>query len=251
MSDELPGEPASRKVMVVVDEDDYQHLEYADEGRDLLIDPEIQVQQFPVDTDNKLLREMQRNGTLRPGTVLLQSPYDAGRYTPVEDAETTFAVEKYTLFSTGCMMLGATEVRVERIICEEQQGETEVEVGVERTGVRGNVEVENERIDSFRSQLNLRDEFEGGEANVDAAESLMRRTALINHPNLRSLLEMARVKNNQINSRDFHLDLTREVRQRMEIVADLKIPGSLGVTADVERFVEEKLDYSVDVSVQF
>lgn len=251
MTEQLPENPAERKILVVLDEDDYRSLEYDDEGRELLVNPEVHIQKFPVSGSDKTLQAMQREGLLRPGAMLLQSPHKGDVYADLSDAEDSFAVQKYTLFSTVCMTLGATEVCIDRIVCRDEQGETEVDVGISRPGGRGGVDFEHERIASLQSKISLLDKFKGGEPNVEAAEELLRETGLMNEPNLRSLLEMSRVGTNRIESREFHLDLTREVRRRLEIAAGLEIPAALGGALDVEHRSKEEVQYSVDVWVKF
>lgn len=251
MKDNLPENPAERKVLVVLDEADYDGCEYDDEGRELLLNPEVSVQQFPVESNDERLLHLQRQGLLRPGAMLLQSPYDGDQYVDIADAEDSFAVQKYLLSSSVCMHLGAKEVRVERILVRDETGETEVNIGGDKTGGQADLSAGHERVEKLCSQISLVDKFEGSEPNVNAAEDLMREAALLDNPILQSLLEMAKVDNNRIKSRRFQLDLTSEVKKRLELACSVGIPNIARVGGDLDRVFQENIEYRVSVAVDF
>lgn len=251
MTERLPENPAQRKLLVVLDEADYELCQYDEEGRKLLLNPEVNVQQFPVTSDDQTLLSLQREGLLRPGARLLQSPYDGQLYVDIADAEDSFAVQKYTLFSSVCMFLGATKVQVTRIMCRDRDGTVEVNIGGDRMGVQADGRVQHERVEKLRTKISLCDEFEGGEADVEAAGTLMRTAGLMSNPNLRSLLEMAKVSNNRIKSREFQLDLTRETKSRLELALSVGIPGVARGSGDADIRSRENVEYQVSVRVDF
>lgn len=245
------GDLVHRKLIVGLTQDEFERCEYDSEGRELLSNPEVLVQPFPVQSSNDTLLELQRNGQLRPGVMLVQSPFDDGVYADITDAEDSFAARKYMLFSAVCMLLGAKEVRVERITLKDEKGEVDLSVGGERLGVAGDAGVSYERVENLRSKLSLVDKFDGGEPDVAAAESLMKRARLMQDPNLLSLLEMARIGSNRILSRNLTVNLSSEVNKRMELAVNVGVPKAFSGTVAMELKNHKKVEYRVSVAVDF
>jgi len=242
---------SQRKLIVAMTEAEREQCEYDPEGRDLLNNPEVLVQQYPVQRRDETLLELQHSGQLRPGVMLVQSPFDDNVYEDIADAEDSFAVRKYTLFSTVCMLLGAKEVRVERITLKDEKGEVDLSAGGDRMGGTGNVGVSYERAESLRAKLSLVDKFVGGDADVVAAERIMRRAGLMRDPNLFSLLEMARVDSNRIRSRTLTINLSSEANKRMELAAAVGVPKIFSGNVAMELENYKKTEYKVIVEVKF
>ena len=62
----------------------------------------------------RLVQDLVDSGLVRPGAVLIQSPFDKNTYENSMQAVERFALEKHLHFSTLCMYLGAREVTVEQ-----------------------------------------------------------------------------------------------------------------------------------------
>ena len=99
--------------------------------------------------------------------------------------------------------------------------------------------------------MNLRDEFEGGPADVGAAERLLRRTGLLADPNMRTLIEMRRDGGNQLKARTLVLNLSSEAKSSLNVVGRIKVPAFVKLSAEYERVVKEQHDYTLTVTVRF
>ncbi len=73
-------------------------------------------------------------------------------------------------FSTLCMHLGAKEVSVEQIDLRTRTGRSTLDIKGERLQASARLTVESEELEALRAQMNLRDEFVGGPADVVAAD---------------------------------------------------------------------------------
>lgn len=219
-----------------------------------MLDEEAHVLQFPVrahDDAPTALRNIVDAGLARPGNVLVLSPYDADTYEEAALAPQRFALAKHMYFSTLCMHLGAKEVVVEQIELRTRSGKSTLEVKGERMGAGAQGTVGAEDLEKFRAQMNLRDEFEGGRADVVAAERLLRSTGLWADANMRTLIEMRREGANQLKTRKLVLSLSSEAKSNLNVVGRLRIPAFVKLSAEYDRVVKEQQDYTLTVVVKF
>ena len=149
------------------------------------------------------------------------------------------------------MHLGAKEVSVEQIDLRTRAGKSTLDIKGERLQASAQLTVENQELERFRAQLNLRDEFAGGPADVVAAERLLRRTGLWSDPNMRTLLEMRRDGTNQLLTRKLVLSLSSEAKNNLSVVGRLKIPAFVKLSGKYDRVVQEQYDYTLTVLVRF
>lgn len=252
----FPNEPGSRKAVLVLQQHDLEKCVYEPGAAQSLLDEEAHVLQFPVRPQGEMstaLRNIIDAGLARPGTILVQSPFDPDIYEEASLAHQRFALAKHMYFSTLCMHLGAKEVSVEQIDLRTRSGKTSIDVKGDRPGVgsQASVKAEAEELERFRAQMNLLDEFIGGPPDVDAAERLLRRTGLLADPNMRTLLEMRRDGANQLRTRKLVLSLSSEARSNLNVVGRLKVPAFVRLSAEYDRVVKEQQDYTLTVVVRF
>lgn len=252
----FPDDPSSRKAVLVLQQHDLEKCAYEPGAAQALLDEEAYVLQFPVCPKGEVstaLRNIIDAGLARPGTILVQSPFDSDVYEEAALAPQRFALAKHMYFSTLCMHLGAKEVCVEQIDLRTRTGKTSIDVKGDRpgAGVQASVKAEAEELERFRAQMNLLDEFTGGPPDVDAAERLLRRTGLQTDPNMRTLLEMRRDGSNQLQMRKLALSLSSEARSNLNVVGRLKVPAFVKLSSEYERVVNEQLDYTLTVVVRF
>ena len=111
---------------------------------------------------------------------------------------------------------------------------------------------DSKELESFRSQLTLKDEFEGGEPEVKAATELLQRTGLSGDANMRGLLNIFQGQNIKIKSRTLELNLTTEVHRNLKVLANLKVPKFLAsLEADYDSKVQEQTEYTLNITVNF
>lgn len=250
----FPDDPGSRKAILILQQHDLEKCAYEPGAAQSLLDEEAYILQSPVRPQGEVstaLRNIVDSGLARPGTMLVQSPFDPNTYEEASLAPQRFALAKHMYFSTLCMHLGAKEVSVEQIDLRTRAGKTSVDVKGERLGASAQASIEAEEIESFRAQLNLRDEFAGGAPDFAAAERLLRRTGLLADPNMRTLLEMRRDGANQLLTRKLVLSLSSEAKSNLNVVGRLKVPSFVKLSVEYERVVKEQHDYTLTVIVRF
>lgn len=250
----FPNDPSSRKAVLVLQDHDIEKCAYVPGAAQALLDEEAYILQFPLRIQGDFpiaLQNIVDAGLARPGNILVQSPYDIDSYEEAALAPQRFALAKHMYFSTLCMHLGAKEVVVEQVDLRTRSGKSTLDVKGERHGASAQVSIEAEELEKFRAQMHLRDEFEGGPADVGAAERLLRRTGLLADPNMRTLVEMRRVGANQLKTRKLVLSLSSETKNNLNVVARLKVPAFVNLSAEYDRVVKEQQDYTLTVVVRF
>jgi hypothetical protein len=200
----FPTDPGSRKAVLILQQHDLEKCSYEPGAAQTLLDDEAFVLQFPIFVDEGAPAALQNicdSGLARPGSVLVQSPYDADTYEDASLASQRFALAKHMYFSTLCMFLGAKEVSVEQIDLRTSSVKVSIDANGERLGGGAQMDVESEELEKLRTQMHLRDEFTGGPPDIAAAERLLRRIGLWSDPSMRTLVEMRREGGNQLVAR--------------------------------------------------
>ena len=250
----VPNDPSSRKAILVLRQHDLERCAYEPDAAQSLFDEEAYVLQFPVrmqDDASLARRTIVDAGLVRPGGMLVQSPFDADTYEEASLAPQRFALAKHMYFSMLCMHLGAKEVSVDQIDLRTRTGKTSVDVKAERLGVSAQVSIEAEELERFRAQMNLCDEFTGGPPDIAAAEKLLRRTGLLADPSMRTLFEMRRDGVNQLLTRKLTLSLSNEAKSNLNVVGRLKVPKFVTLSVEYDRVIKEQHDYTLTVLVKF
>jgi len=250
----FPADPGRRRAIVVLQQHDIDRCAYEPGAAQALLDDEAYVLQFPLRAASEMpaaLRNIVDSGLARPGGMLVQSPYDPDHYEEASLASRRFALAKHTYFSTFCMYLGARSVSVEQVDLRTNTGKTTLDIKGERPVGSAQVTVESSDLENFRAQMHLLDEFTGGSADLGAAERLLRRTGLWSDPNMRTLLEMRRDGTNQLTTRRLVLSLSSEAQSNLNVVGRLKIPAFMKLSAEYDRVVRERHDYTLTVLVKF
>tara|TARA_R110002020_G_scaffold37705_5_gene113693 strand:+ start:12253 stop:12921 length:669 start_codon:yes stop_codon:yes gene_type:complete len=219
-----------------------------------LTDDEAYIVEFPVPIDDHspiALRQLANTGLMRPGKVLAQSPFDPDLYEDAAEAQQKFALAKHMYFSTFCMHLGAREVVVDQLDYRKGSTSGSYKFGGERNGIGGQVGVKVGEAESLRTQMSLRDSFTGGPPDLDSAAALLMRTGLTSDANMRSLLELRRDGANKLLERTLSISLSSEVRSNLSVVARIKVPTFLKLSAEYGKAVKEELEFRLTVTVRF
>lgn len=250
----FPSDPANRRAILVLQQHDVEKCAYEPGAAQALLDDEAYILQFPVRLPGEAsgaLRNIIDAGLARPGSILVQSPYDPETYEDASIAPQRFAVAKHMYFSKFCMYLGAREVSVEQIDLQTRMGKSTLDVKGERLGIGAQVKAENEELQKFRAHMHLRDEFVGSIPDLVAAENLLRQTQLWSDPNLRTLLEMRRSDANQLMTRTLVLSLSSEAKSNISVVGRLKVPSFVKLSAEYDKVMREQHEYTLTVQVRF
>ena len=247
-TDIFPDDPSSRKAILVLQQHDLERCAYEPGAGNALLNEEAYILQFPVRPQGDMspaLRNIVDTGLARPGSMLIQNPFDTDSYEEASIAPQRFALAKHMYFSTLCMYLGAREVSVEQIDLRTRTGKTSVDVKGGRLGASAHVSIEAEELERFRAQMNLRDEFAGGPPDIAAAEKLLRRTGLLADPNMRTLLEMRRDGLNQLLTRKLTLSLSNEAKSNLNVAGRIKVPTFVTLASNYNQVINEQQDYTL------
>ena len=248
----LPDEPSRRKIIMVLKPEEIEALRFDEDGPDLLLNGEVHILSSEISEPDPDVQRLIDQGLVKSGAVLVQNPFDKNLYQDKPEAVEQFALDKYLRFSELCGLLGAREVEIKQI--REKKGKREttlsVEGGIPTVGVEGS-RVSKE-LELFCSQLTLKDEFEGGEPDTEAATELLQRAGLSGDVIMRGLLSMFRGQNNKIKSRTLALNLTTEVHRNLKVLAGLNVPKFLAsMGADYDSKVQEQTEYTLNITVNF
>ena len=247
-----PDEPYRRKTVFVLNQTDIDALRFEKDGPELLLDEETYILTYPPQQSTPVVQDLINSGIARPGTVLIQSPFDKDIYQNSTQAVEHFALDKHTYFSTLCMYLGARKVTVEQIDFKntERRESLSLKSGVSMKG-SGDVKIKNEELASFKSKLLLSDTFEGSSPDVPAAKELLRKTGLLGDATMRSLLNMRQNPDNLLTSRELQLKMTTETQRNLNVLANLNVPAYLSLDAEYDRDVREQTEFNLTVKVDF
>ncbi len=150
----LPKEPSKRKVLVIVNEHDFERLRY-DGGSHVLLDGESWV----INTDDlpksDLVNSLDQMNLLVPGHVLIQHPYQVDTYTTIANATSDIAASKHHLFNQFCFLLGAKHILVTQVEVITKEGSINVNAEGGRLAYGGKGEVKYEEFRRLGQQLTI------------------------------------------------------------------------------------------------
>ena len=109
-----PSEPYRRKTVFVLNQTDIDALRFEKDGPELLLNEEIHILPYPPQQPTPIVQDLINSGIARPGTVLIQSPFDKDIYQNSTQAVELFARDKHFYFSRLCRSLGAREVTIKQ-----------------------------------------------------------------------------------------------------------------------------------------
>ena len=87
-----------RKAIFVLDRPEIDLCEYKEGGPDLLLNEEIHILEYPLQDASRIVQDIVDRGLVRPGAVLVQSPFDGDRYESAMEARKLFALGKESSF---------------------------------------------------------------------------------------------------------------------------------------------------------
>jgi len=249
----FPIDGASRRAILILSEHDYEKCSYTMDAGKTLLDQETYVLEYPlpnVDERHTALRNIEDSGLLRPGVILVQSPYDANTYEDALEAPHRFALVKHMYFSQLCKHLGATEVEVKQISVVKGHTTHSLQVDGKHEEVGAGVSAERKDLSKLKSQMHLHDKFSGAPADLVTAEKFLREVRLWSDVTLRTLLEMRRDGANVMRERTLTLNLSSEAKSNIGIAARINVP-SVSLSADYRSETAQQQEYQLTVNVKF
>lgn len=253
-----PLDASRRRALCVLDVDDIEDLMYEPGFDSLWLNKEVHVLQLPLPENDPVPRSV--GSRARRGDVLIQNPYNENVYEPATTAPTQFAREKLRYVSQLCQFLGARKVSVLEVVEHERSEESEVsgELGGS-VGPYGSGEVGGKYGSSFSAMealtRSIADEFEGGRPDIAEAENLLMRTGLSGDPDVRALLELRNNQRNVMTSSRAELNLVRETRRNVDVLAhaNLEVLSAVGLSVELgwKRDVRALSRYKFRIEVDF
>ncbi len=254
MKIDFPDDPARRRAIVVLDQHAIERCAYDSEYAAARLDEETHFLQFPVPPKqgvHSALQGLADSALLRPGSVLVQSPFDPDSYAEASSAEADFALAKHMHFSKLCMHLGAKSVSVVQVDEEASSDKSSTMVGAKKGVASASLGTDSEELRKLKARMSLTDEFEGGDADIDGAVTHLRRCGLWGDASMRALIEMrSGGAANGLKSRKLNLSLSSEAKSNLKVAARLKLPVA-SLSADHRRALSHQQDYSLTVLVKF
>jgi hypothetical protein len=253
----IPLDHGARRVMLVLDENTINECLYdlEPEARAFLFDPQSHIIQYPLaadEPDSQALRNIIDADLLRPGALLLQSPYDRNAYVDLSQATDQFAVEKLRHFSRLCQYLGAKDVTVEQVEVSKNSSSEVYELNGKAPVVNIDAKVENKVRSSLARKFSINTYFRGGKPNTEAAEKYLRGKQLWSDIVMRSLVEQCADEDNQILEQKVTISLSNESKRTLGVVAKLNLPAKgLGLAASYLANVESSEEYLLTLTVKF
>lgn len=250
----FPENPSRRRVVIVLSEYDLERCANEDGGAAFLYDDEVYILQFPPPPDSEATPALQNildSGLARPGTVLLQDPYDSSRYVDSLDAVQRFALAKHMHFSTFCKLLGAKRVQVEQVDLQTSSGQTTLSMEGERLGNHAEIQTDIESVEKLMASMSLCAEFKGSAPDLQAAEYLLRDTGLLADPVMYSLFQMKRDYTNDIKRMTLCLNVSNEAKRSLTVIGKLSLPAILSVSASLDRITTEEQAFTLTITVSF
>lgn len=250
----FPADSSARKVILVLQQHDLEKCAYEPGAGEALLDDEAYVLPFPLQKQKDqpiALQNICDSDLVRPGVVLVQSPYDPDSYEDASLAPQKFALAKHMYFSNLCMLLGAKEVSVEQIDLHTHSKKLSINANGEIQGKEAKGGLELAELEKLRTQMHLHDDFSGGSPDVQGAERLLRRIGLWSDPSMKNLVEMRREGGNQLLSRKIKLSLSSESKNNFNVIGRINLPKFVKLTADYARIVDEKYEYTLTIMVKF
>lgn len=246
--------PERRRVLMVLTEEAARLARRDPDLQDLLDNPEAMLLTIPPAhtkaPPGSVLDRLRQSNRLRPGALLVQSPFDVNHYEAADRALADFAVAKFMLLTRLCSLLGATKVTTEHVNSERRKTTTKGKAAGKGKVADAHATLDHDLVDSVKSRLQLTDEFKGGPPQIDAARAFLRERSLEYDEELSSLVAL-READNSLSSRQISISLTRDSTENLKIAAKFTALKIVTVNAEFEHQVEEQLEVSVTASVTF
>ncbi|MCQ4256505.1 hypothetical protein [Stutzerimonas stutzeri] len=254
---EFPAFHGARRAIVVLKKNDIRLVrnDPTFEGREFLYDDEAFVLEYPPSEDylgqSKALENIVYSDLVRPGAVLVQSPYEKDSYVELERAAEVFAIEKVHHFSRLCQLLGATFVETEQVEIK-REGESSIYGAKGNIGpVKGDVKITATADQSLTRKFIVTTTMDGREADIDAAERFLRSKNLLGDRIMRSLIEQRADSTNPIREQRVTLSLSNETKSTLGVVGKLNLPSKFGVSAEYKNVATRNEEYSLTLLVKF
>lgn len=250
----VPERPEDRRVIVAIEEDEYNRCTYDDgPGRDLLRTPHTWSTPIPLPEGTRahpVVARLLDEGRLNAGDVLLQSPFRFDEYQPVQSYAEDVALAKHFIFAELCRRLGARAVTVSSLIRESDEGTVSVDIAGNKARVKASASGAQSKVESFAGKLDLHDVLDPV-LDLEAARQLLVDTHLQGDPVLAGLFRARGSGGGTLLKRSYTIEATREASTRLSLLGKIKMPLFVAVDGDFEKLSKRKESYLLTYVVDF
>lgn len=175
------------------------------------------------------IEELVTKQVLKPGVVLVRSPFGTGTYAPESDAELLFEREKLLLVSSLCQILGATRVESDTSTLHVQRRVTTVKAKLGKkvgriVAYKGEGQMTLEEREQWQSRLQVNDTYPGAAPDISAAREFVTLHSL-NDPEIAGLVE-ARASQNILQERVITVTYEGTNDRNLDVAAQVQLPAS-------------------------
>ena len=242
--------PNERKIVYFIDDIAYNNLGYKEEGKELLTNPEVLL--VPMKKSEEFLDNYIIMENIQPynGMTLTISPYDRTKYSEVVEANENFAVEKFANILRICNLIGAKNVKTEKVFVAKQTEEQNMQGSVGIKAFSGSLESKSTYLNEKVNRLLYEATYSGGKCDYEAAKSYLRRVRLAGDRFLENLVEMANNPNNRVQVITQEVSLSSNMESTNELLAKISFPTVGGkFQTNTKRVSEEK--YNLKIHIEF
>jgi hypothetical protein len=198
---------------------------------------------------NSPIKNFQAIGSVEPGVILVQNPFDSSEYLPIDKASTAFTVTKYAHFTTLCGILGAQEILVESFeISTDKKTPILIDFSFEAASLGGKLNIDKSILNEIKKSIKERSTFDSRQADFNYAEEYLKRYHLSNDNMMRTLIEQRRVG---LKEREIVLKLSEQFEDSLKVLFNINIPELGNIQANIERFQKEYHEITLKIVVIF
>lgn len=247
-NDKYPQEPWRRRCLMIVDPQTYRRMPF--EAPEIASHQEVYVVDISSVDPAKVPFEIMGNPPIKPGILLVQSPYLDSVYADVVEAEERFAVAKHMSFCTFVGLLGAKKVTVKQVEISTKDSSLKIDTTANDGLATGKAGALYEEWQKIKNDVTLVREFKGSLPDLARAEQFLRERNLTGESKMRALIDSAKFSQNPMKSAELTMNLSNDSSSNLKLAASLDAQmGS--VSLDLNRKTKNSFQYTLTVQVEF
>lgn len=248
---EFENTPSSeRKLVYFIEKSNYNNLQYHDEGKELLTNPEVLI--VPLNESDNFLDNYSIIEEAYPydGMLITISPYDNTKYSEITNANDNFCMEKFMNIITLCHIVGAKNINIDQIHTDITNTDTNNNGEANYNVVKASIDKKSTFLNEKINKILLNTTFSGGKCDYEEAQRFLRKKRLASDPVLSSLVEMRSASNNEIRNFSQVISLSNNNEGANSVLAKINFPaGGANFSRTSKRISTQK--YYLELSIEF
>ena len=242
-----------RTVVLVADDNKVASLEHDDKGLDLLNNEEVTI--IPMREAGSFLDKysIASSSRIRPGMLLIISPFDDNKYLEIENVKSLVAIQKMSLISRLSFLLGAKSLYVNEIKIKDIESSQELSFNAEKGEINGELKAERKVIEKMKNEITLTSNFKGGKPNIKKAEGLLNDNRLSSDIFLKNLFETVKDSedtDNEVKKVTQEICITQSLEKTFELVATLKLEA-LNIKSGFKTSKKTSTEIYLNLTIEF